>query len=48
MALALFCLTYGFFFALTAPGVGVKAGRHKAGKETDPDDDGRRYPGAQR
>jgi sarcosine oxidase len=29
----------GQFFALTAPGVGVKAGRHKAGRETDPDDD---------
>ena len=28
----------GQFFALTAPGVGVKAGRHKAGRETDPDD----------
>jgi sarcosine oxidase len=27
------------FFALTAPGVGVKAGRHRAGKPTDPDDD---------
>jgi sarcosine oxidase len=29
----------GQFFALTAPGLGVKAGRHKAGGETDPDDD---------
>ena len=29
----------GQFFALTAPGVGVKAGRHKAGSKTDPDDD---------
>jgi sarcosine oxidase len=27
------------FFALTAPGVGVKAGVHRAGKATDPDDD---------
>jgi sarcosine oxidase len=27
------------FFALTAPGIGVKAGRHRAGKPTDPDDD---------
>ena len=26
-------------FALTAPGVGVKAGVHRAGKPTDPDDD---------
>jgi sarcosine oxidase len=27
------------FFALTAPGVGVKAGLHRSGKPTDPDDD---------
>jgi sarcosine oxidase len=27
------------FFALTAPGIGVKAGRHRAGRPTDPDDD---------
>jgi sarcosine oxidase len=27
------------FFALTAPGIGLKAGRHRAGKPTDPDDD---------
>jgi sarcosine oxidase len=26
-------------FALTAPGVGIKAGLHRAGKPTDPDDD---------
>jgi sarcosine oxidase len=30
----------GQFFALTAPGVGVKAGWHKAGAPTDPDDEG--------
>ncbi len=29
----------GQFYALTAPGTGVKAGRHKAGREADPDDD---------
>jgi len=29
----------GQFFALTAPGTGVKAGRHKAGRDTDPDDE---------
>jgi sarcosine oxidase len=29
----------GQFFALTAPGVGVKAGWHMAGRETDPDDE---------
>jgi sarcosine oxidase len=29
----------GQFYALTAPGVGVKAGRHKGGRPTDPDDD---------
>jgi sarcosine oxidase len=29
----------GQFYALTAPGIGVKAGRHKAGREADPDDD---------
>jgi len=28
------------FYALTAPGVGVKAGWHKGGRPTDPDDDG--------
>ena len=28
------------FFALTAPGVGVKAGWHKGGRPTDPDDEG--------
>jgi sarcosine oxidase len=27
------------FFALTAPGVGLKAGLHRSGKPTDPDDD---------
>jgi sarcosine oxidase len=27
------------FFALTAPGVGIKAGLHRSGKPTDPDDD---------
>jgi sarcosine oxidase len=27
------------FYALTAPGIGVKAGWHKAGREADPDDD---------
>jgi sarcosine oxidase len=27
------------FFALTAPGVGVKAGAHRSGRPTDPDDD---------
>ena len=27
------------FYALTAPGVGVKAGWHKGGRPTDPDDD---------
>jgi sarcosine oxidase len=27
------------FYALTAPGIGVKAGWHKAGQEADPDDD---------
>jgi len=27
------------FYALTAPGVGVKAGWHKGGRTTDPDDD---------
>ena len=30
----------GQFFALTAPGVGVKAGWHKAGHPTDPDEEG--------
>lgn len=30
----------GQYFALTAPGVGVKAGRHKGGRPTDPDDVG--------
>ena len=29
----------GAFFALTAPGVGVKAGWHKAGRDTDPEND---------
>jgi sarcosine oxidase len=29
----------GQFYALTAPGVGVKAGWHKGGRPTDPDDD---------
>jgi len=29
----------GPFFALTAPSVGVKAGWHKAGRDTDPDDE---------
>jgi sarcosine oxidase len=29
----------GQFYALTAPGIGVKAGRHKAGRDADPDDD---------
>ena len=29
----------GQFYALTAPGVGVKAGWHKAGHSTDPDED---------
>jgi len=29
----------GQFYALTAPGVGVKAGWHKAGREVDPDDE---------
>ena len=28
------------FYALTAPGVGVKAGWHKGGRVTDPEDDG--------
>ncbi len=27
------------FFALTAPGIGLKVGRHRAGRPTDPDDD---------
>ena len=27
------------FYALTAPGVGVKAGWHKGGRPTDPDED---------
>ena len=31
----------GQFYALTAPGLGVKAGRHKGGRLTDPEDDGR-------
>ena len=29
----------GQFYALTAPGIGVKAGWHKAGRPTDPDED---------
>jgi sarcosine oxidase len=29
----------GQFYALAAPGIGVKAGWHQAGRETDPDDD---------
>src|SRR5262249_25757002 len=29
----------GQFYALTAPGIGIKAGWHKAGQLTDPDDD---------
>jgi sarcosine oxidase len=32
----------GQFYALTAPGTGVKAGRHKAGRPTDPDDENQR------
>jgi sarcosine oxidase len=28
----------GQFYALTAPGIGVKAGRHKGGRDADPDD----------
>jgi sarcosine oxidase len=27
------------FYALTAPGIGVKAGQHKGGRDADPDDD---------
>jgi sarcosine oxidase len=37
----------GPFFALTAPGVGVKVGWHKAGRDTDPDDDQDLEPDAQ-